>query len=82
MYKSVVIVGSNGGIGSGLIHEIHRQMPDVIIHALARKKINTPLSPQHQKSPNIWGATHIHLFVILGLIFFDLEIINFSLHHV
>ena len=44
MYKSVVIVGSNGGIGSGLIHEIHRQMPDAIIHALARKKINTPLT--------------------------------------
>ena len=44
MYKSVVIVGSNGGIGSGLIHEIHRQMPGVTIHALARKKIDTPLN--------------------------------------
>ena len=43
MYKSVVIVGSNGGIGAALIKELSSQMPKTTIHALARKSITTPL---------------------------------------
>lgn len=43
MFKSVVVVGSNGGIGAALIKQLSSQMPDVIIHALARKPIITDL---------------------------------------
>lgn len=43
MFKSIVVVGSNGGIGAALIKQMHREMPEATIHALARKAINSAL---------------------------------------
>ena len=43
MFKSVVVVGSNGGIGAALIKQLSSQMPEATIHALARKAITSSL---------------------------------------
>ncbi len=43
MFRSVVIVGSNGGIGAALIKQLSSQMPEATIHALARKAITSSL---------------------------------------
>lgn len=43
MCKSIVVVGSNGGIGAALIKQMRCEMPEATIHALARKATESDL---------------------------------------